>query len=287
MPTRNYDEDAEDQELETTTEPDRAWNTLGDEIEIVDEEDQEDQEDANEDDGPSIEELKAKLASYESSSSSTNEQLASSLGELGTVLKELKAQPGNTQQQEKQVQESIDQIRQRLSDKYYDAPLETVDEYVKAMLQKELGPYLNQMSQQLVETRRGFTKSKVEQDETGKLVLENYGDEVEKLVTQQNMDYENAVKYVSANHLSEIIDLKVKSALEAAQGGDDDGDTRPRNKNPGRNPGQRPPSGPQKVVIPRRVRQQLEHEATQRGIETTHYISWIKKNQPERLKGGK
>jgi hypothetical protein len=286
MGDRNYDAE-EDQELETTSEPDRAWNALEDEIEIVDEEDQEPSTDSEEDDGPSVEELQAKLASYESSSNNTNEQLASSLGELGTVLKELKAQPGNTQQQEQQVQESIDQIRQRLSDKYYDAPLETVDEYVKAMLQKELGPYLNQMSQQLTETRRGFTKAKVEQDETGKLVLENYGDEVEKLVTQQNMDYENAVKYVSANHLSEIIDLKVQSALESVGKDDDAGETKARNKNPSRNPGQRPPSGPKKVVIPRKVRQQLENEATQRGIEPKHYISWVKKNQPERLKGGK
>lgn len=277
------EERIEEEEVQTE-QPDRAWSALDDEIEIVDEEDVEPEP---EEEGPSVDELKERLAQYEQKSTGTNEQLAQSLGELGSVLKDLKSQPTNTQTQQQQVQESIDEIKKRLSDKYYDAPLDTVDEYVKALMKDQLSPVLNQFAQKINETQRGFTKSKVETKETGKLVLEKYGDEVEALVTSQNIDYEQAVKQVSADHLDEIIEMKVANAIEAQSSKDDEPAEQPKNKNPSRTQGARPKEGPQKLVVPRRVRQELEAEADARGIEASDYIAYVKRTAPERLKGGK
>jgi hypothetical protein len=266
---------------------DRAWDALEQEIEIVDEEDV---EETPEEDSVSVEELKAKLAKYEDSEpqNQSNEQLAGALGELGTVLKDLKNQgSAATPQQKQEVQESLEAVKKRLSDKYYDAPLDSVDEYVKALLRQELGPVLGQFATRLNETTKGFTRQKVEQKDTGKFVLENYSEEVEKLVSSQNMDYEQAVKQVSANHLDEIIEEKVKNAMESRTDVNVDDEPKARNKNPQKTQGARPPTSKERIVIPRRVRQQLEDEADQRGIEVDRYIRYIKDNQPERLKGGK
>lgn len=277
------------EEEQVESQNDRAWNTLDQEIEIVDAEDVDDEEE-NEESDVSIEELKERLARYESeegkSETQTNEQLAGALDELGNVLKGLKTGETPTQSQKQQVQESLQDIKKRLSDKYYDAPLETVDEYVQALLKQQLGPVLGQFARKLNETTKGFTRSQVEQKDTGRFVLENYGDEVENLVKTQNLDYQQAVSRVSADHIDEIVEYKVKKALEKTKAEEEDL-PKAKNQNPARSPGARPKEGPQRIVIPRKVRNQLEEEADRKGIDLDRYIRYLRDNDPDRLKGGK
>ena len=275
------DEVVVDETTEETSVADRAWSQLEDEVEIVDEDDVVEEPQVEEPD-PELTGIKARLAQYENREG-TDSQIAASLAKLGDVLGNL--EQNRTPKNEQAVAKTVAELKKEIEKTYYDSPVDATEKLIDAKIREMVGPALAQIAQRVQTTEKDFTKSQVMTDPVGKLVYDKYTKEVDKLV-DQGMGYDKAVKQVSADHMTEVIELRVQEALSNQKANPAEPAPKAKNLNPSVG-GRRPEGGPQQIVMSKAVRARLENEADLRGIPFTQYAAWIKKNQPERLKGGK
>ena len=196
-----------------------------------------------------IEALKGRLEGGESSTATT-------MKEIAETMKSLRATPQTPEIVE--TVEDLAELRKKLSDGFYDDPMTAVDTWVDKRLaryeKEKLQPAFNQMAGVLRDTALDSSKRSIEADETGKFVMNKYSDEVEKLITSNQIQigpgaYKKAVSQVASEHLDELIDWKIEQRGKAVT--ETDAATRMPGKNAAPQGGTAAPAPSKKVQVSR------------------------------------
>lgn len=198
-------------------------------------EDEKDEEDTPS--APSLEEQIAKqMASFQTQSSGgvTRDELAEMLKNLSSGKEE-----GN-----KTPQPDPNKSMQKFFDDNKDLSLRNPAEFVQKALDKfgkeQVAPALSYLRQENMQLRSKLDKQEVGQSDTNKMVMDDYGDEVEQkaqqLISQGvSNPYAAAVREVGWDHMAEIQQKQFKKMMEE-QEQEKQKQTPPANANPNNTP---------------------------------------------------
>jgi hypothetical protein len=193
-----------------------------DEVEILFE-DEVPQDTPEESDGSSdvSEDLKNQISSLQekienAKADSSEDRIAKGFDSLSESLKELagkQKEPGQSSAEWDTEQKELQDILSDIDNKFYDSPNKALMAWARSNIApafQQMQEKINKLETELSETK-GFTeRSKLEKSESNKFVLEQFGDEVDKLA--KDVGYQQAIKDVTFNHLDEIIANKVQTA---------------------------------------------------------------------------
>jgi vacuolar-type H+-ATPase subunit I/STV1 len=187
---------------------------------------------------------------------------------------------GTPQQKQEQL-ENIEEFKKKLGDSFYNDPVKSLDTYFERMVKENIAPAYQNMANQLQATTAELSKERAVKTETGKLVLDKYGSEVEKMVKEGRVQfgpdmYKQAVNMVAADHMDELIEARVEATLKKP--------SKPSNVSPSSSAGAKKPT---KIRISEPVKRRLEEEAKQLGVPLEKHVAYVKRKHPERLKGVK
>lgn len=223
-----------------------------------------------------VEQLKGQLASAQS-----NTEIKEGFKELGGVLKQLASQKTGdkaTDQQNKQQLEDYETFKKKLADGYYDSPVDAVEKFYQRKLQEEIAPAFQQVLGEVQRLKASVGKQTAKGDDVGRLVVENYGDEVDKLVTSGRVNYEDAVQQVAGKHMTDLIRMATEEALSSKKEATVGKNQNPTNRRP-------QPSSTGKVRIKSSDMQAIRDEAQRVSLDVEQYVTYLKKKGDPRVSG--
>ena len=234
------------------------------------------------DEQPSVADIQAQIAEQEARLSTRDTGLSDGLKDLAEAVKTIKQEPTSTPQTQSD-QPSYQDILKSAKDNYFDAPVDNVDRLIDAKVKELVGPALQNVAQRLLKTEASYTKQQVMADDTGKFVLETYGDEVEQAV-KGGKDYQEAVQEVTSKHINEVIDHRIEQRL--AQVGEGQDEVKVANQAAPKGTGKRPSPNSGVPRVPLSMKAQLQAEAKQKSVPYEAYVNYLHRKHPEKLKKG-
>jgi hypothetical protein len=281
------DVDVEDLEAEDEVEMEsveEGANRLLNELEY---EEVDDTELDDEDDGqPNTESLQSEVAELRAqlANAQSTAEIKSGFEQLGSVLKDLASQKTGDADTDKKNQQALVDYKAKkkeLEDKYYDAPLDAVESLYQLKLQQEIAPAFQQLLGEIQSLKASVGEQKAKDDDIGRMVIEDYGDEVTQLVSNGRVNYQDAVQQVAGKHMTELIKKATEQALSTQTT-----ETKKVGKN--QNVSSRPaPSTPsdKKVRISKSDMATIRREAQMRALNLNDYVSWLKRHNDPRVSG--
>lgn len=266
------DEGVEGQTDDTTTVDDDDEDDFEILVEGRDEIPPDNEETSPADEGPSKEELLSELEVLRQKQTAAEDRqtLQSGFDKLSQILE--KQQSSATPTTPSEPQETWEDLKKRLSQNFYDDPVGAMDEMVRFAVQREIVPAFQQTQNQLAKTATLTSKQAASANPTNKLILENYGDEVEEMVKTLPPGpdvYDRACQQVGFNHLTDLVELKTKE--QAATASRPTSNVHPTGRSPSR--GQQKPKK-------RRVLTKQQREYADR-VGLTYEAAWRYFNENE------
>ncbi len=107
-----------------------------------------------------------------------------------------------------------------LEEKQYESPLATSQAYFEYMFKSVIAPMFQELQGTVSKTAVATAKQTASADPTNAFIMKMYGPEVEALVAKLPPgpdSYQKACAQVGMNHLSEVIDARIKEATASKQ----------------------------------------------------------------------
>lgn len=153
-------------------------------------------------------------------------RLAEVLGELGSTLKEMR---GDSRKKEEPAAPSFDRdalIKKYDEEAFYKNPAAAVIDILEQYTQGQIAPAYGQLYQQMQSILPQVGKMQLSQNEDYRLVLDQWGDEVDQEVDRLNQrlganqqHLQEALERVSGRHMREIFEQRQQAAQQQAEAG--------------------------------------------------------------------
>jgi hypothetical protein len=248
------------------------------EIEVAEEEDKDDPTALK----SQLQELQARL-----DSSKTEDRIAQGFDKLSTTLGNIvqPPKPEKTGPSQEEIQKEIEEAKNKIRAEFFDDPVTATEKIQELNLKYQVGPAFASLQSEIKALKSQLDQKTMETDETSKFVISKYGSEIKKL-TDSGVLYSQAVQQVAGQHITEILDERVKQAVESKKN-----PPKPRNMSPTNSGGrsdmaeaQKSDKQPKKIVVHPSRMKEIEKEATILGVSAEARIRWLHRNKPEELK---